>query len=315
MNVKPLIAYNVDKLHLVFSVNEDFQFPDSIEVIKIPKAVPVNPLEKIQLWNVNPVIPLYIVFIFKEGMPMEGAFRKKNPPIDLFCEFAGSCYYIGKLSTHLHGAIRLEVDNEFLYTNLFRYLYLLEESLNIQLERISNFDICADANQNLPRKLNDTLHSSNCIVTRPGSKKTSWMTQKGNMKLGKKISKNIKVLTQREYDQPTYLYDLNGGTSKVIRLIGYNKKREIEETRSNKKYIMEALPFKGNIYRLELRFQSQYLTTQDRDSQKGKSLRYIFEHLYESEFLKEFFITHINRFYNLKIKNQKIKISELLCLE
>lgn len=131
--LKPPIAYNVDKLDLVFSISEDFQFPDNVEVIKKPKAISVNPMEKIQLWNVSPVIPIYIVFIFKEGIPMEGTFKKKNPPIDLFCEFAGNCYYIGKLSTHLQGALRLEVDNEFLYTNLWKYLPLLEESLNIKL--------------------------------------------------------------------------------------------------------------------------------------------------------------------------------------
>ena len=315
MNVKPIIAYNVDKLDLVFSITEDFQFPDTIEVMKIPEVSEDIPLEEIQLWNVNPIIPVYIVFIFKTGMPMEGKFTKKNPPVELYCDIAGNSYYIGKFHTHLQDGLKLEVDNEFLYSPYLKYLSLLENNLNITLSRISNFDVCADSNQNLPRKLNDTLHSSNCMVTRPGSKISSWKTEKGNMKLGYKISKNIKILTTTEYNDPTFIYDLNGSTSKKIRLVGYNKKKEIEETRSKKKYIMESLPFTGSIYRFELRFQSQYLTAQSKDSKKGWSLRYIFEHLHDEIFLKEFFITHINRFYNLKIKNQKVKISELLRLE
>lgn len=314
MNIKPTVAYHIDKLELIFEVPDDFYIPEFISVYIEPETkYEVSLTDEVKLWNVNPVICLStsLVFIFQQGMPMEGKFRKKNPPIEVYIENMGEKHLLGVLKTHLEGATRLEIDNEFLYRGPVKYLKLLEERLRLKLYRISKLDVCADANQNLPRKLNDYLHSSHCVVTRPGSKKSSWQTDRGNMILGKKVSKNIKILTKREYFEPTYIYELNGGTTKVIKLVGYDKQKEIEENRSKKKYIMETLPWDGSIYRLELRFQSQYLTSQEG---KAWTLRFIFENLHNKEFLKEFFVTYIDKFYNLKINDRKVKISELLRL-
>lgn len=309
------VTYHLDKLELVFKTPLDYELPECIEVFHRRK-VDSTPLSEIQIWNVNAIIPIYTVFICNFSRGLEGNFQMKNPPKNLYCTHGGKKHFIGEIQTYMKGAIKLKVANEFLYTNLLWYLREFEDAFNIELHRISKLDVCCDANQNLPRKLNDTLHSSKCSVCRAGRKRQDLYTEKGNFKLGKRISTNLKILTEREYLEPTFCFEIYPGTTQVTKLVGYNKTKEIEEVSSEKKYILECGPIEENetLYRLEVRLVSQYLTTQAR-KEGGWSLRFIFENLCSESFLKEIFIKNLNRFYNLKIEGKAKKISKLLRLD
>lgn len=314
MQSKLCVEYNVDKLELTFEIPYNFQFPEKREVF-INNVQNDSISKKIELWNCNPNLPSSLVFMCLTDINHNGKYQVKSPSLKLYCLYLGQNHYIGLIKTHMIGAVRLCVDNRFLYSGLLYLLYELEKAFGIEFKKVSSLDICCDSNQNLPKKLNDTLHSSRCEVYRLGRRKDQLpLTTAGNLILGTKVAKNIKVLQNYERAAPSYVFTLTNAGSKVpMKLRGYNKSSEIRE-KSKKDYIEEALPFYGNIHRLEIAVISYDLTLQSKNK-KGYSHRFIYEHLTDKAFLKSFFIQFINRFYQLKIEGKKTSISKLLRLD
>ena len=96
-------------------------------------------------------------------------------------------FFIGQFRNDTVGSITLDVDNEFLYSGHLDVLYQFERVYGLTFTHIRLFDVCCDSNQNLPRKLNETLQSKEYDVCRRGSRKT--LTDKNNQELGIKISR------------------------------------------------------------------------------------------------------------------------------
>lgn len=337
MNSKLEVNYHVDKLDLVYETTDWFKTPffESVYVNFFVGPQPVAENHKFQslwnvnarivpmldtfiqnLWNVNPiVIPLPKVFILENDTRRRGKYHLRTPNYEVWCYEDNKDYKVGTLMCHLEDAVILNVDNKCFYSSNLKVIYDFEKAFKLTFERIKNFDVCCDANQNLPKKLDDTMHLKNCEVTRPGQRKDKIpLTDKGNQVLGTKVLKNLKTLTEYERTMPSFYYELkNSGSKKPMILRGYNKREEIEK-KSHKNYIQEANGFEGDFYRLEVSVTSYDLTKQSKNK-TGWSHKEIYRNLHEKEFLKEFFISFLNRFYRLKIDGQPIKISKLLRLE
>lgn len=303
------VEYNIDKLSLIYEATEVFNTVANIsEVIEIP----IDSENSSFLYDVSNE-----VFILTPDISKRGKYNLKFMNYTLsYVRIGEKPIEIGKILCHLQDAIILKVTNSFLYSDQLELIYLFEKALNLKFYKISELDICCDSTKNLPKKLDDILHSKKCVVTRPGRHKDKLtLTKKGNMKLGGKYVPNIKTLT--EYERPEAVYDYSlkySGANRPIKLRGYNKSKEIEES-SHKAYILDALSFYDEtIYRLEVSVNCYFITKQAKNK-SGFSHKFIYDNLLNKDFLKSFFISIINRFYRLKINGTSITISKFLCLE
>lgn len=111
---------------------------------------------------------------------------------------------IGEFRNDIQYSITLDVDNRFLYSGQLHKLYEFEQTYSLSFGYIKYLDVCCDANQNLPRKLNTIMHSPECEVGRRGAKKE--LTSKGNQRLGTKLSDNLKTLTASERPAVSYYF-------------------------------------------------------------------------------------------------------------
>ncbi len=219
---------------------------------------------------------------------------------------------LGEFKQDIKDAITLEVDNRFLYSDRFELLYKFEELFGLELLKIAQIDVACDSNHNLPRKLNDVMHKSNCTITRKGTKLP--LTEKGNQIIGTRVSQNIKTLANMERPNHSFYYSLRtSGSRTPVRYRAYNKGLEIKE-KSHKDYIKEKNGFGDSIYRIEVSVKSYELKMLSR-KKSGYTLEYIYQNLNNSDLLREFFIQYLNRIGTLTIDGKRIKISEILRLE
>ena len=101
---------------------------------------------------------------------------------------------IGEFRNDIQDSITLDLDNRFLYSGQLHQLYEFEQTYSLSFGYIKYLDVCCDANQNLPRKLNTIMHSPECEVGRRGAKKE--LTSKGNQRLGWKDNGQSKDVNQ-----------------------------------------------------------------------------------------------------------------------
>ena len=329
MKKKLQVDYHFDRLELVFEIPQEFDFliskcaepqviNDELRNCVIRSFVPEIPSSKdvSELWNVNAEIPrLPFLFILAEEIKNQGRYAYRFPNLNIYVmQDSDTTELIGTVYRYLEGAITVSSENWLLYSGHVGWLHDFESAFNLKFWRIKAADIACDATNNLPRKLNDTLHQRNCQISRKGRNKEQF-TAHGNIEIGGQYSKNLKLLTKKERQDPTYDYSLHySGNKKPIKLRAYNKTREIEE-KSKKYYIATALGFPDQkIYRLEVSLNSYFITKQS-DRKNPISHQNIFENLDSRELLRSIFLVILNKFFSLKIDGKKRKVSEILRLE
>lgn len=291
MKKKLKVEYNIDKLILVYEITDGF----------ITAINEQNCLAEI----LNPSD----VFIFTRR------YYKVKYMIDRYIlrwQCAGDpVVEIGEFRNDIEGCITLTVNNEILYSGMLHLLYRFEEFYGFTFRKFINLDVCCDSNCDLPRKLNSILHNPECVISRRGSKIPT--TEKGNQCLGCKVTDNIKTTTEnKEHSTPSYYFELRTtGCRRPTLLRCYNKTKEVTRKRS-KQYILDQYDF-SPVHRLEVSVGSGELINLAK-SKGGWSQLYIYEHLTDKDFLKEFFIRYLNRFATLTINGRRRKISEVLCL-
>lgn len=293
MNTKPIVEYNIDKLSLIYEASPSFfqaleSGTDVYEYITHTAST---------------------VFIF---IPQIYASHHKIKNYELTMCYGAEHIKVGNIACAYEDAIRLDIDNRFLYSGWLSALYDFEAYYSLSIRAVDKLDVCCDANQNLPRKLNEMMHSKSCEVSRRGARKD--MTDKGNQRLGVKIMDNIKSIARREQPQVSYNFNLTpSGCKKPITLRTYNKTLEIENV-SKKHYILDSLGFEAKtVYRLEVSTYWRDLSIQAK-RKNGWSHEFIYRNLTNKDFLRDFFIRYINRFSTLTIDGKRISISDFLCL-
>ena len=328
MKKKLQVDYHFDRLELVFEIPQEFDFlmsscaePQVINnelrncVIRsfVPEILSSKDIS--ELWNVNAEIPrLPLLFILAEEIKNQGRYAYRYPNLNIYVlEDFDSPELIGTVYRYLEGAVTVCCENRLLYSGHIGWLRDFESAFNLKFWRVKAADIACDATNNLPRKLNDTLHQRNCQISRKGRNKEQY-TAHGNIEVGGQYSKNLKILTKKERPDPTYVYSLHySGNKSPIKMRGYNKTAEIEE-RSHKHYIAHTLGFPDKIYRLEVTLNSYFITKQS-GCKNPISHQNIFNNLDNREFLRSIFLVVLNKFFSLKIDGKKRKISEILRLE
>ena len=294
MKTKLQVTYNVDKLSLIYQVPITF-FNDIAHG---------NPLSDYIYGTTTST-----VFICAQKY---SRIQRTIPSYTL--SYMNGCepVVIGEFSNDIENAITLDVDNRFLYSGQLHKLYEFEQTYSLSFSYIKYLDVCCDANQNLPRKLNTVMHSPECEVSRRGGKKE--LTAKGNQCLGIKISDNLKVLSGTERPPVSYYFYMKpSGCRRPVTLRCYDKKHEIEQI-SRKTYISDALGYSEAIHRLEISTYWCELTLQSK-RKWGWSHQYIYDHLTDKAFLRDFFIRYIDRFNTLRINGKKKSVSKFLCLD
>ncbi len=282
--------YHIDKLTLIYKVPAEFRI--SVLTERDPLMIESNVFISETIFSNHPYVVRYYKLLYTSD----------PKPI---------C--IGVFKQDLEGAMTLEVDNEFLYSGNLHLLYDFEMQFGLELLKIKQLDICCDSNQNLPRKLNEVMHKSECDVTRKGRFKS---TEKGNQILGTKVSNNIKHLPGRAKEKPSTSYYMElcpTGSKRPLILRCYNKTEEIE-TKSKKYYIAESCSFSGKIYRLEVSMPCQVISQQIKKKNGNWTHQYIYRNLTDIAFIKELFMFHLNRMATLTINKKKLSISEFLRL-
>lgn len=293
MSKKLEVDYNIDKLSIIYEIPQDF----------VTTMATQNTLME-YITNDSST-----VFIFTKSYCSR---KRIIPQYTLSYATGYASVLIGEINCDYENSITLNVDNEFLYSDKLQLLYEFEERFDLSFHAINKLDVCCDANQNLPRKLNDVLHSKDCKAVRRGRRKD--ITRKGNQVLGKKVSVNIKTLTIEERPAPSFYYYLKpSGCKQPIVLRCYHKSHEIDCI-SHKEYIRKALPFSGEIFRLEISTYWREITMAGKKNTNWTHI-YIYNHITDKGFLSEFFRYYLDRFYNISIKRRKFTISQFLCLD
>lgn len=294
MKTKLNVIYNVDKLSIIYEAPVSF----------FNNIARENPLSDYIYGATTST-----VFISTQKY---SRIQRTVPSYTLSYMSSAESIVIGEFRNDIQDSITLDVDNRFLYSGQLHKLYEFEQTYSLSFSYIKYLDVCCDANQNLPRKLNTIMHSLECEVSRRGGKKE--ITAKGNQRLGVKISDNLKELTGIERPPVSYYYYLKpSGCRRPVTLRCYDKKHEIEQI-SYKTYISDSLGYSESIHRMEVATYWCELTQQAK-CKRGWSHKYIYDHITAKTFLRDFFIRYINRFYTLKIKGRKTPVSKFLCLD
>lgn len=222
-----------------------------------------------------------------------------------------SCY-IGVLSFKEKEVVILEVANELLYTSTLEVIKIFESEYGLRFKTFSKIELCCDSNVNLPHKLDRVLHSTKYKITRCGR---SSLTKNGNLRIGGKYIENLVILNKDKKDKKaiTYYYapiHTHGcKKSQWTQLVGYDKKKEIEETDA-KYYILDGLAFAmDSVYRLEIR------TCGFEMRQFGIDLQTLYDNLSDMERWKNLFLSYINRFFEFHDGKRKFTVSEILGIE
>lgn len=294
MKTKLQVSYNVDKLSLIYQIPITF-FND------IARG---NPLSDYIYGATTST-----VFICTQKY---SRIQRTVPSYTLSYMSGAESIVIGEFRNDIQDSITLDVENRFLYSGQLYKLYEFEQTYSLRFSYIKYLDVCCDSNQNLPRKFNAIMHSPECGVSRRGGKKE--LTAKGNQQLGVKIMDNLKTLTSTERPPVSYYFYMKpSGCRRSIILRGYDKRHEIEHA-SHKTYISDALGYSEAIHRMEVATYWCELTQQAK-CKRGWSHKYIYDHITDITFLRDFFIRYIDRFYTLKINDKKTSVSKFLCLD
>lgn len=294
MKTKLQVAYNVDKLSLIYQAPVSF-----FEVIAHG-----NPLSD-NIYGTT----TSTVFICTQKY---SRIQRTIPSYTLSYMSGAESIVIGEFRNDIQDSITLDVDNRFLYSGQLHKLYEFEQTYSLSFSYIKYLDVCCDSNQNLPRKFNAIMHSPECGVSRRGGKKE--LTAKGNQQLGVKIMDNLKTLTSTERPPVSYYFYMKpSGCRRPVTLRCYDKKHEIEQI-SHKAYISDALGYSEAIHRIEVSTHWCELTQQAK-RKRGWTHKYIYNRLADKTFLRDFFIRYIDRFYTLKINGRKTSVSKFLCLD
>lgn len=291
MKTALIMDYHIDKLTLIYKVPTTFRSSALTECDPLMLVSKVFILEEV--YSKLPYVVRYYKLLYVDD----------NIQI-----------LIGKFKQDFEDAITLEVDNMFLYSDHLHLLYDLETQFGLELFKIKQLDLCCDSNQNLPRKLNDAMHRTDCTVTRKGRFK---VTDKGNQILGAKVSNNVKRLPGKDRERPSTSYYMEihpSGSKQALKLRCYNKTEEIE-TKSQKHYIKDSCSFSGTIFRLEVSLSCQVISRQMKNKTGNWTHQEIYRNLTNIDFLKELFKFHLNRIATLTIKNKRFSISEFLRLK
>ena len=294
MKTKLNVIYNVDKLSIIYQIPITF-FNDIAHE---------NPLSDYIYGTTTST-----VFICTQKY---SHIQRTIPSYTLSYMSGAESIVIGEFRNDIENAITLDVDNRFLYSGQLHKLYEFEQTYSLNFNYIKYLDVCCDSNQNIPRKLNTIMHSSECEVSRRGG--TKELTERGNQRLGVKIMDNLKTLTSTERPPVSYYFYMKpSGCRRPVTLRCYDKKHEIEQI-SHKTYISDALGYSESIHRLEISTFWCELTQQSK-RKWGWSHQYIYDHVSDKAFLRDFFIRYLNRFHTLKINGRKTPVSKFLCLD
>lgn len=287
------VDYNIDKLSLIYETPAEF-----IQMLDYEPSV----------FDFMSKTTISTVFICEKDY---SRFQRTVPSYTLSYMEGEKKTKIGIIKNEFVDKITLQVDNRFLYGNCMHLLYQFEKVYELKMVRIKYLDVCCDANQNLPRKLNTKMHSSDCEVYRRGQKKN--LTAKGNQKLGQKVIDNLKTLTREEHPCVSYYFELTPSScKKSILLRCYDKTNEVE-TSSHKTYQLDNFDSDHRVYRMEVTTYWHSITKQSK-RKHGWSHQYIYLHLTDKSFLKQYFIYFLNRFFSLKVNGKRLSLSEFLCL-
>lgn len=263
INKKLQFQYHLDKLHINYNYNDSFirLINDSINTFfKHPFSF--NPINK------------HLSFKMYEVM---------------YCE-SDELVKIGIISFSHSDCVILEVDNRLLYSDKLFLVHRFADSCNLDFDTFSKIDICCDSNVDLPFKLNRLLHSSNYTIKR---RSRGLLTKKGNINLGYKIIPNVKTIKEKE-NKPTTYYFTSLKTSRCytkVKLVGYNKSAEVE-SESNKRYIIDSLPFGHDVvHRLEVRTYGYEMTCSKID------IHDLYAHIPCYDYWERIFLFYLNRFF------------------
>lgn len=219
---------------------------------------------------------------------------------------------IGILSFKEKGVVILEVANKLLYTSTLEFIKIFESEYGLRFKTFSKIELCCDSNVNLPYKLDRTLHSTKYKITRCNRDS---LTKNGNLRIGGKYIENLVTLNKDSKDKKaiTYYYApvRTHGCKKgqYVQLVGYDKKKEIEEKEA-KYYILDGLAFAmDSVYRLEIR------TCGFEMKQFGIDLQTLYDNLSDMEHWKNLFLSYINRFFEFHDGKRKFTVSEILGIE
>lgn len=294
MKTKLQVAYNVDKLSIIYQIPITF-FNDIAHGNPLPDYIYGTTTST--------------VFICTQKY---SRIQRTIPSYTLSYMSGAESIVIGEFRNDILDSITLDLDNRFLYSGQLHKLYEFEQTYSLNFNYIKYLDVCCDSNQNLPRKLNTIMHSSECEVSRRGGKKE--LTSKGNQRLGVKIMDNLKTITASERPPVSYYFYMKpSGCRRPVTLRCYDKKHEIEQI-SHKTYISDVLGYSEATHRLEVSTHWCELSQQAK-RKRGWTHKYIYNHLTEKTFLRDFFIRYIDRFYTLKINGRKTSVSKFLCLD
>lgn len=197
---------------------------------------------------------------------------------------------IGIISFSHSDCVILEVDNRLLYSDKLFLVHRFADSCNLDFDTFSKIDICCDSNVDLPSKLNRLLRSPKYTIKRHSK---GLLTKKGNINLGYKIIPNVKTIKEKEAKPTTYYYTpLKTSKCKTdVKLVGYNKSAEVE-SESNKRYIIDSLPFGYDVvHRLEVRTSGYEMTCSKID------IHDLYAHIPCYDYWERIFLFYLNRFF------------------
>lgn len=287
------VNYHIDKLVIVYQIPEDF-------MSRVVSSI--STLDFLITHTSN-------IFIFSQKYM---SVKYTNPIYILEYNNGKENIKIAEFRNDIQQAITVTVDNKLFYSGNFNLLYDFENIYNLTLEKIVQVDVACDCNLNLPRRLNDFIHRPDCVVKRMGTKLP--VTEKGNQIVGTKVMPNIKITNEKERPKASFYYQLKStGTRRPIIFRGYNKTQEIKD-KSHKTYVEKANGFDDVIYRFEVSIIGRDLKRHAKKCH-GYSVEDVYRHLDDEVFLKELFITYVNRIGNLWIGKIRYSISEVLRLD
>lgn len=215
---------------------------------------------------------------------------------------------LGELEIREMWPMTLKVDNRFLYSRRFDILYKFIETFGLRIRTFAHFEICCDANVNLPYKLNRLLNDKKFTILR--NRKPLPRTPNGNIYLGKKVIPIIRVEMDKEKKYPTYYFDAlktKGCAKCPAKLVGYNKSEEVKI--SDKQYILDAIDFGDEtIHRLEVRTNGYEM------KQSGIDLNETLYNLGNYDYLRWLYLLYLDRFYSFVEGKTIHNTSELLRL-
>lgn len=252
-------------------------------------------------------------------------------------------YHIGQIKFCLYGQphrddlMWFSISNQALYNGVFLYLLLVFNDLNIKMNNITRLEIALDSyNCNHEQTIRRNYRNKNNQLKIMGRKvkdrkaklqKVSFWNYGSpdnpflvrtlyiqNSRLINYPNKKKKDDDEQQFDDDST--NKTGKKKTTIGLAAYNKLEEINDLSPYKTYILDYHkahnPAYKNIYRLEVRLESEELKRFEKKHKKPIGL----SDLFDKQFLYEMFCEYIDRIILIKdSSNKKINLFPVPCLD